>query len=332
MTLDIKGLREGYVQQYAAYKELVTRVHDLLTADLHAARLVASVEGRAKDPASFIQKAIRKHAEKPAEYADPLTAISDKAGVRVVVNHLSDATQAGIVIEQRFEVLEIEDTRTRYKPHELGYLGVHYQVRLRDTDLDTSDLHLRGLQCEIQVHTKAQNAWSAVSHPLLYKPAGGEPSQAVATKVMRAVALVSLFDEEVEEARMQTMGDPSYRPAAMLSVLQKEFVPWIEREPDEQLSLVVLDVMQKAYSDEELQNFESLIREFVQARRSAIDGVFAAYAGQHVENPLLFQPESLALYERSVSKPSTLRSCWVSSSLPLELLELIGEAFATPVT
>ncbi len=332
MSLDIKALREAYVLQYASYKDLVVRIRELLAGDLHSSRLTAALDGRAKDPASFLQKAIRKHAEKPVEYADPLSAITDKAGVRVIVNHLSDAQEAGSVIQARFEVLDIEDTRDRYKPHELGYLGVHFQVRLRDIDLGSDDLHLRGLECEIQVHTKAQNAWSAVSHPLLYKPAGGEPSQAVATKVMRAVALVSLFDEQVEEARIQTMGDPSYRPAAMLSVLQKEFVPWMERESDEQLSLAVLAVVQGAYTEPELQDFERLLQEFVQSRRGAIDGVFQAYSGQHAENPLLFQPESLALYERSVRKPSTLRSCWVTSGLPLELLELIGEAFSTPVT
>jgi hypothetical protein len=51
----------------------------------------------------------------------------------------------------------------------------------------------------------------------------------------------------------------------------------------------------------------------------------------HNPRGALFQPEALAVYERLKSAPTQLKAAWVSSPLPLETLELIGEAFAVRV-
>ena len=148
---------------------------------------------------------------------------------------------------------------------------------------------------------------------------------------MRAIALVSLFDEQIEEARREIMTDPSYRPAFMLYVLKRQFFNWLRTEPDDELSLAVLEVVQQAYTTEEFGDFEAKIEEFVRANWQTIDGVMRAYDASGYYNPLLFQPEALAVYERLKSAPTQLKAAWVSSPLPLEPLELIGEAFAVQV-
>ena len=69
------------------------------------------------------------------------------------------------------------------------------------------------------------------------------------------------------------MTDPSYRPAFMLYVLKRQFFNWLRTEPDDELSLAVLEVVQQAYTHEELGDFEAKIEEFVRANRQTIDGV-----------------------------------------------------------
>jgi len=331
MTLDWAAIRDSYNKEYPAYKDLAEKVAGVVRRELEAAHLHCHVEGRPKEALSLVVKAFRKHSEQPDKYADPLAAIGDKAGVRVIVDDLDAREVVHRTLDSCLAVLSFEDTAERYQPHELGYLGQHYQVRLLDTDLSAEESYLRGLECEVQVHTRAQNAWSTVSHPLLYKPAGREPSQLVTRRVMRAIALVSLFDEQVEEARREIMTDPNYRPAFMLSVLKRQFFNWLRSEPDDELSLAVLEVVQRAYTADELRDFESKMDEFVRAHRRTIDGVMQAYVEGGSYNPLLFQPEAIAVYERLKSAPTQLKAAWVASPLPLEPLDLLGEAFAVAV-
>jgi ppGpp synthetase/RelA/SpoT-type nucleotidyltranferase len=331
MTLDIPSLKNEYINQYPIYNELVEKIKQILSGALHAQQIQASVDGRAKELPNLLKKAIRKHAEKPDQYADALREITDKAGVRIIVDHLGDAERVRQIICEGFEVLDFEDMKNRYKPNELGYLGLHLQVRLLDDQVEPDELHLRGRECEIQVHTHAQSAWARVSHPLLYKPPAGEPVPEVASKVMRAVALVSLFDEQVEEARTRVSSHPSYRPSQMLYSLERLFAPWMERPTDDQLSLTVLDILQHLFDEGELVDFAVLMDTFVTSRRGQIDAVYEAFADRADEQLLLFQPEALAIYELLVTRPALLRAAWVECALPNELLDDLAEVFAIPI-
>jgi ppGpp synthetase/RelA/SpoT-type nucleotidyltranferase len=218
LSLDAAALLAEYRAVYETYKTLGARVAAVIE-DAAKATGVASmvVHHRPKDPAHYVIKALKKQREKPEEYADPLAATPDKAGVRVVVALLDDVALVREAAELRLEVHDVDDKTASLEPDRLGYLGLHLQVSLKDADLG-ADRHLAGLECEIQVHTKAQNAWADVSHPLLYKPTG-EPSRRVQQRIMRAVALVSLFDDEVQAARREVEADPMYQPSTMLDTL-----------------------------------------------------------------------------------------------------------------
>src|SRR5579862_4589393 len=155
MSADWVEIREAYTREYSSYRDLAKNIEDVIRTELASVGLHASVEGRPKDPLSLVLKAFRKRAENPQKYgADPLSAIGDKAGVRVIVDHLGARATVGLAIETRFEIISFEDTAERYKPNELGYLGQHYEVRFRDGDLPDEGHYLEGLQCEIQVHTR----------------------------------------------------------------------------------------------------------------------------------------------------------------------------------
>ena len=99
----------------------------------------------AEEALNLVLKALRKQTEQPEKYADPLDAIGDKAGVRVIVDDLDAREVVHKTLDACLEVLSFEDTAERYRPNELGYLGQHYQVRLLDSDLSTDESYLRGL-------------------------------------------------------------------------------------------------------------------------------------------------------------------------------------------
>lgn len=327
--VDAAAILAEYRPVLESYRALGTRVADVLREAAEQRNIAAEISSRPKDPAHLVLKAVRKQREGSDKYVrDPVGAMPDKAGVRVIVPFLDDVDAVCDMAREVLDPIDIENMRDRLQPHELGYLGVHIQARLRDEALGADLRHLAGLECEIQVHTKAQNAWSEVSHPLLYKPAG-EPSRSVRERILRLVALVAIFDDEIVAARKEVMADPMYRPAAMLDALSKAAVEWRRGDPDPELSLEVLDVVRAAYDEDELDSFVEIIDRFVAARRQAIDVTYANY-GPH-ELDLLDLPAAIAIFERLSSRRELLRARWLDSDLPLEMLEALAEAFGTTV-
>lgn len=324
---DPAALFAEYREQVATYREVAAFMKERLEALTKGLRLDCTVKARHKAPAHLVLKALEKVAENPEKYAeDPVGAMGDRAGARVIAAHLEDVATLVERIGEVLWVVDIERKRPVH-PHELGYLGVHLQVRLREEDVGGERGHLVDCECEVQIHTIAQSAWATVSHPLLYKPVGGPPPREVSEKVYRAVSLVSLFDDEVAAARERVKGDPLYRPVMMYDVLTKAAIEWRTPEgPDDELSLAVLALLSDVYSEAELERFPQLIDEFLEHKRAALDAILAEYRSQADEYELLFQPEVIAIYERLTAKKELLRSVWIESGLPLELLETTANA------
>jgi ppGpp synthetase/RelA/SpoT-type nucleotidyltranferase len=322
--MDLQRLRTAYLAERARYEKLAAYVSAALSERTRAAGIPAQVTGRAKDVPNLLRKAIKKG------YQDALTQITDKAGARVVVGHLHHVDAVTALAHTAFEVDEVDNKVAGYEPHHLGYLGVHLLVRPKGQLLGAAEQDLSGLTCEIQIHTKAQNAWSEVSHPLLYKPAGVGPESTVQRRLMRLLSLVEMFDEEVERARGDIMSDQQYRPAAMLQELEREYLLIAPDDYDAELSLTILPVVAQAYTSEELDRFDSLLSEFVQSKRQDVRLVLDAYGGDPHADPLLFQPEMLAIYERLHVAPHTLRTAW-DAELDPSLLTTLSETLGRPV-
>lgn len=331
MKLDLAAVRDGYKQRYPAYRRLVEVAKPLLTAATKPLK-DSAVDGRAKPPSNFVRKAIRKHLQNPDEYADPLARIRDGAGLRVIVAHLDDAERAVTIVSRVFDVIgEPERTADRYEPNVLGYLGIHVQARLRTPDLPLEETYLGDLDFEIQIQTKAQNAWSTLSHEMTYKPPAGTGSRAVEAKVYRAIALVSLFDEQVAQARAEMVTAPGYQPALMLEALQREFLDWLDEASDDELSHRVLQAVQRTYSEEEHTRFEELVGAFAREHRDRITAVLELHRLDADEFPLLYQPEVLVIAERLDTAPQQLIAAWRAAKLPYELLDETATALGRPL-
>lgn len=318
LTLNPPELLAAYESQYETFKALAERVRRRLDAGLKHLSIDLTIKARAKKPAHVVLKAIRKAEEQPDQYAaDPLGAMGDKAGARVIVPDLPSVKLVRDTIHELFEVVDEEDKGAGLAPTELGYLGVHLEVTLPSYELASDEQHFRDLRCEIQVHTSAQSAWAVISHPLLYKPKGGEPDRELEKRVYRLVSLVSLFDDEVMAARLAQRKDPRYRPAVMYDILSKAAIPWATPDGwDEGLSHEVLAVVAETYDESELDNYEQVIEDFLATHRDALTAILNQYRPLVSEHESLFQPEVIAMYERLLSKPLLLRAHWRSSQLP----------------
>ena len=279
------------------------------------------VQARPKDPGEFVKKAIRK------AYGDPMTQMTDKAGARVIVPFLDEVKEVEEIIAEMFQVIERHDFMTEMEPDRLGYLGIHYLVTPLREHLSGSEVDLEGTICEIQIHTMAQEAWAAVSHPFLYKPSMGNPSRAVQRRVNRLVSLVELFDEEVRRSRQELMESEEGAIAQLLDILEKEYWRLSESPFDPELSLWILRAVVEAYQPSDIGRFRSLIGEYVDSERTRLQKLLAV---DPFTSTLASQPEAIAIAERLDNAKEKLRAVWLRS-LPEGLLDDLAAEWGRPL-
>jgi putative GTP pyrophosphokinase len=160
---------EAYLLVRPLYQRFADRLADLLgSLLLEAAVRVHTIDHRAKDVESFLQKASRPE----KNYKDPLKDITDLAGVRVIAYHIDDLIRIGALIRQEF-IVDDEQSSDRgaiLKPNEFGYRSHHFVVKLTDRRSNLSEWKpLADLVAEIQARTVLQHAWAAISHGAQYK-------------------------------------------------------------------------------------------------------------------------------------------------------------------
>jgi ppGpp synthetase/RelA/SpoT-type nucleotidyltranferase len=316
---NLESVREQWIAERPLYVAFTEHVTMLLRAELQARGLLCAVDGRAKTVASLLKKVLRK------SYG--YEQITDKAGARVVVTFGNDVEVVERAIRSRFEVLRYENKTLGLDAHELGYLGIHFDVSVRDGG--DSRLEWRNLTAEIQVQTKAQNCWADVSHRLLYKSAQ-EPPPEIRRRVYRLMALIELFDETVQGARKATEMLAGAPEARLLATLESHFYQFVGRAYDRDLSLDIIGVLEHLYGNDEQERFDELITQFVNSNQDKLKDLFAAYYGDERANPLIFQPETLLVFERLERDAFRLREAW-SASFPLQLLENLATIWGRTV-
>lgn len=314
--IDLKALRDRWLVEKPMYERLGSAVAVAAQHAMRSRGIAAEVKHRAKDVAEFLKKALRK------DYEDAWAQITDKAGARIVVSYADEVPRADEAIAVTFDVIERVDKALSF--NELGYQGVHYQLRLRDGGAD-----LDGLSCEVQLVTRAQSLWSDVSHALLYKPTTPPPVQ-VARSLYRLVALVEIFDDAVMKARETIRGMPGFEAASLLSQLERHFFRFTGRQFDRQLSLEVLGALAAALQPEDVARYSELIDAFVSKNDDKLREIFAGYEHDTREGLLLlFQPEALLLFEQLERDKFRLKEQWIAS-YPPELLENLAAVWGSP--
>jgi len=195
-------------EAYALFMESVLeRVCDRLAP-------YALVQVRAKAPASFAEKCIRKHEIHP----DPVFQMTDLCGARVITHFKQQVDAIAAFVREHFIIDEAnsEDLGRRLRTGEFGYLSVHFvfQIPKRiDRTLDLTEKEKKWLKiiqggdrvvpawsrkAEIQIRTLAQHIWSDVFHDRIYKTPLKLPEQ-YKREASRLAALLESADDGLGE-------------------------------------------------------------------------------------------------------------------------------------
>jgi ppGpp synthetase/RelA/SpoT-type nucleotidyltranferase len=293
-----------------------------------AAGIRCDVDHRTKSVASFLKKVLRKQQEGSLIADQPVyDQIRDKAGIRVVATYLSDVARADEVVRNLFPDAPSEDKAQDLGHAKIGYLGVHYDAVLQVDHLNPVDEGLRGLACEIQVHTTVQSAWAKVAHELAYK-AFQAPEESVLRMIYRLAPLMEIFDDQAQRAREAVYSQPGFPEAAVLDELEEHFYRFTGRDFDRLLSLEIIHELWPLIEDVG-QPYGPAIDAFVQQHHAKLEEIFERYADDD-RSLLLFQPESLLVFEQLERDPFRLTAQW-NQVLPMDLLQPLGAAWGRPV-
>jgi len=160
-----------FIERQPDYEKLCAEVAYILNRELNKAEIeFSTITYRAKTLNSFLEKIQRK------SYRDPVSEITDFAGVRVVCLYIDDLERLEKVIAQNFEIVEKIDKLTARKADQFGYGAIHFIVRLGKNASGARYDDLKNLVCEIQTRTVLQDAWAIIDHHLVYKNESNIPT------------------------------------------------------------------------------------------------------------------------------------------------------------
>lgn len=285
-----------------------------------------TITSRAKDLASFRQKIVIKG------YSDPWSQITDKVGVRAVVERAGDIDRIhqALVGDGRLRIYDTTDKRAELRFDSLGYSGLHLDVHAPAEDGDTEPI-----PCEIQIRTVAQDAWSVVSHKLVYKPHVELPDREKRA-IMRLVALVELFDGEVERVMdtahsLAAQQAPS-QPAAvdLLDVVSAQYARFEDTPGHSELSHLVLQAISAALDAAHVTNYARELERFVDQHRETLRNLYDDYgprSGMATSSDYVLwsQPESLAVLESLEHRQHRLKQAWLDAGLPVAWLRSLAD-------
>ncbi|MEA2372479.1 MAG: pyrophosphokinae [Solirubrobacteraceae bacterium] len=300
-----EDLRSEYLAVYPTYERLAARLGDLLRARLDAAGLrIVEVSARAKEPDSFVKKALRKG------YADPMQAIGDKAGVRLILPFARDRERVVRTCEEVLELSDPDDKREVLGSERIGYLGLHYSAQLRLQAVGESEADLAGLTAELQIHTKAESAWATAAHDSLYKAVVDVPDE-VARRLYRLAALAEIFDDQIEQFLVELHELPDFAVLdAILPTLDRRLLRFTNRAGDRGLSALLVPRLAALYDEPPPRIVPERITPFLDSHEGAISELYRRHEGDARANPLLYQPEGLMLLERLDLDPYRLLGVW----------------------
>ncbi|MGW4654407.1 hypothetical protein ACWEP2_08660 [Streptomyces sp. NPDC004279] len=312
--------RLRYLRERPIYQTLASNVAELIRTEAAANGITCEVHGRSKDVASFVRKAIKKR------YSDPWSQITDKAGVRVILEHSKDIDESLEVIRSAFTVLHEEDERDQPENEKkLEYPKIHLQIA------DPSHEPTSGvppLECEVQVRTRAQDLWSRMSHALLYKPAI-PVSPVVRRSLYRLLALVELYDSEVARGVEEMESNPDFREVQLLRHAERVFHLFVASDYEISISEEIMPVLTPLIQDTE--SYGHKLIDFSQKRFAKLDDTFREYGpmsevGQSGQYVLVGQPESVIIFQLLEEMPLRLASAW-REALPEDWLEELSNVW-----
>ena len=222
----------AYLQVQGFYQDLAESVRRIAEETLRRREVVIhSVQGRAKDARSFGKKAARPSESDPSrpKYADPLTEITDLAGVRIITYFPGTLDDVDALLREEFEVVESADKgRILMEEERFGYQSIHYLVKLRPNRSCLPEYErFTNAVAEVQLRTILQHAWAEIEHDIQYKSASVIPTD-IRRRFMALSGMLEIADREFQT--IQDM-DEHLRTTARANVNEGRFQE-VELTPD----------------------------------------------------------------------------------------------------
>ncbi len=227
-----KNATEQYAKKRQLYDEFAGEIKNILTETIETRNLkINAIQSRAKEEKSFGKKAMTPNEQNPEEpkYKKPMSDITDLAEVRVITFFPSTVGEVCQLIQEEFEVIErVDHTASAQREQRLGYLSVHYLVRLGGNRRKLSEYKkFDGLIAEIQVRTVLQHAWAEIEHDIRYKSASTIP-ETISRRFMTLAGLLEIADREFEAIQTE---DASLRANARTLIAEGRLAE-VEVTPD----------------------------------------------------------------------------------------------------
>lgn len=183
------------------YEGLSFTIQDLLSSILKSNGIMPhSVTNRAKSPDSLKEKITRDS----KDYKDPLSEITDLAGVRVITYFPTDVDKIYELIKKEFMIdyKNTIDKRNTAEPTAFGYASLHIVAQLSQKRLKLSEYStFKNMKCEIQVRTILQHAWAEIEHDIIYKSTEDMPFE-LRRRFSYLSGILELADREFESLRI----------------------------------------------------------------------------------------------------------------------------------
>src|SRR5579862_7437748 len=113
----------------------------------------------------------------------------------------------------------------------------------------------------------------------------------------------------------------------MLNTLERNYHQFSERSYDRILSFRILHILVGLLTPEETMGFVDLIENFLSLNYDKISQIYEEYRDDtNIE--LLFQPETILIFERLKRHKSSLTAAW---DLPISLLEQLSLIWGEPI-
>lgn len=254
------------------------------------------VIGRVKTARSLI----RKLRERPN---DPRTwdSITDKVGVRVICTTKADCNTATELICDGPWTVRKKDHKKPKRHDHLFYPGIHLDLEAPGVVDHTG----APILCEVQIRTRAQDAWAVASHKLTYKGAITPPKK-MQRLVVRLTIFVEVFDDEIHRLFKQRAKLPMYAEALTLEHLESRYED-VSGEPAEGAKdLSIIAILMDAYDEQEKSRVNEMIDSYCACNDELVDLVrkhsFNAEGYRDRSDWLFTQPEVLLVLERAQAK------------------------------
>jgi ppGpp synthetase/RelA/SpoT-type nucleotidyltranferase len=257
-------------------------------------------------------------------------SLPDKVGARVIIRYRADVDKVIERVRTLFDSNEPENKEELLGTDRVGYLSVHLDnVRLHESDGDAARYPPGTFWVELQVRTLAQHLWSEMSHDTVYK--NEEMIAQLDPEVRRRVSLmagqIEVADREFDRLNMELSARVAVR---LLQVLEQHYYTVASQRPNLELSVEVLDALMPLVPQDDVAAFAGRLNEFLSAKHSIIEGVYAKARELGVENDatpaFLFQPEVLLIYNLLTSSRDKTRQVW-NENYPERELERIANTF-----